>query len=349
MTLPRVQRIRRGGVIRYRYHRITGARLPDLPEDDPRFIAAWGIEEAKGAPRVASYPEGSIGHLVDAYLSSATHKAASPSYQAMLRRHLLAIAGEYGDADAATLRANHMAKDVAKLAGSVALHRQKAWRKLTKWMKRSGLIEVDPGRLLERPERAETEGHVPWSADDVKAFRDRHPSGTQARALFEVAYWTGARVGDVGGLTRTMIRDGILTYRQAKTGGEAHVPWTCPLPSYALHCADDRDQMHAALAALTGEAALLIVPTQDGARRTPKGASNTINDGARAAGLKRRTAHGLRKARLIALAEGGATTHGLAAWGGHESLSEVEHYTRAANRRGMVRGVKDIDESEKKA
>jgi len=42
--------------------------------------------------------------------------------------------------------------------------------------------------------------------------------------------------------------------------------------------------------------------------------------------------HGLRKSALTAIADAGASTHELAASGGHRTLSEVERYSRTANR-----------------
>ena len=46
--------------------------------------------------------------------------------------------------------------------------------------------------------------------------------------------------------------------------------------------------------------------------------------------------HGLRKAFCVYWAEKGASTSQIAAMAGHLSLSEVERYTRAADRRRMV-------------
>jgi integrase/recombinase XerD len=334
VKLPRVHRVARGGRV-YRYHRVTRAPLPDVPEDHPDFLRAWMAEEAKGAPRADGLPAGSIGRAVDDYLDSRDLAGVGAAYRGIVRRHLTAVAGgKLGRADLRDLAPRHIRHDLDALAPSVAQARLKAWRRLLAWCERRGLIEADPSAGVAKP-RLTGDGHAPWSPDDVARFRARWPLGTVPRAAMELLFWTAARVGDAGGLTRGMVRGGVLTYRQAKTGGEAHVPWDGPLPVFAESMAGDRDLMHAALAAL-GTAGLLILPTQDGQRRTAKGLGNTVNDAARAAGLAGRTAHGLRKARLVALAEARATTHQIAAWGGHSSLSEIEHYTRAADRRRAV-------------
>lgn len=44
---------------------------------------------------------------------------------------------------------------------------------------------------------------------------------------------------------------------------------------------------------------------------------------------------------IAALAEAGASAHQIAAWTGHESLSEVAHYTRSADKRRAVMGTNE--------
>lgn len=53
------------------------------------------------------------------------------------------------------------------------------------------------------------------------------------------------------------------------------------------------------------------------------------------------SSHGLRKARAVALVEGGATAHQCGAWTGHYTLAEVTRYTRAMDRRRAVMGTAD--------
>jgi len=48
------------------------------------------------------------------------------------------------------------------------------------------------------------------------------------------------------------------------------------------------------------------------------------------------SAHGLRKACATALAEAGATAHEIASVTGHQSLEEVERYTRAARKQKLA-------------
>ncbi|MDX1781769.1 MAG: tyrosine-type recombinase/integrase, partial [Thalassovita sp.] len=85
-----------------------------------------------------------------------------------------------------------------------------------------------------------------------------------------------------------------------------------------------------------GQNRLAYSLTVQGNIRSEKSSSNWFSDICRAAGITK-TAHGLRKTRMIRNAEAGATTHEVAAWSGHESLKEVEHYTRGVNRKNLLK------------
>lgn len=128
---------------------------------------------------------------------------------------------------------------------------------------------------------------------------------------------------------------------QGKTGFQAFTPWTNFLPKYAERMEPDRAMMHAALACLAGQPTFLA--TEARKQRSANGLGNLIREAAREAGLVNKSAHGLRKTRAVELADAGATTKQISAWTGHQTLKEVEHYTRAANRRRAVMGLPPID------
>lgn len=322
-----------------RYLRVKGQPLiplPDLPVTDPAFVAAWAaaMQKAKGA---APARAGTIGHLVAAFLRSPGFLTKSPAYRDTIRRHLQAIERRAGTARAADLRARHITADLADLAPAVALSRFKAWRLLCAYGAAVNLMREDPTATVTRPRMPASEGHEPWTAAEVQAFRDRWPIGTTARALAEVLHWTGCRISDAVRIGPGMVgRNGVLSYRQAKTGGMAHCPWTCALPNYAARQALDRDLMHQALQATRGQ--MTFLATKDGRPRSAKAIGGDIRAAARAAGVHK-SAHGLRKTRAIALAEGGATAHQIGAWLGHLSLSESELYARAYARIAAVIGT----------
>lgn len=90
----------------------------------------------------------------------------------------------------------------------------------------------------------------------------------------------------------------------------------------------------------TPDIAPAFLLTSFGKPFTAAGLGNLFGDAARAAGMAARL-HGLRKAFCVYWAEKGATTSQIAAMAGHMSLSEVERYTRAADRKRIVRLLVD--------
>lgn len=342
VTLEHIQTIRTKSGRVYRYLRIPSlarVKLPDLPLDHPEFLAAYAAARS-AAPRKAHFAAGTIGALCEAYLRSERFLANAPTYRKSLRRHIDAIREQAEDAKAAHLRPEDIADDLAALKPNVAGHRLRAWRQLCAFATDPSvrLLKADPSKGIAKPRAPKTDGHPPWALSEITKFRARWPIGTVARACFELIYWTGARISDAVTVGPGMVgRDGVLAFRQQKTGEEAFVPWRCPLPGYAEAMSEDRETMHAALACLAGQ--MTFLATQGGRTRSHKALGTLIAEAAREAKITNRSAHGLRKSRAMELAEAGATTHQIAAWTGHQSLSEVQHYTEAADRRRAVRGT----------
>ncbi len=321
-----------------RYVQVKGHKLiplPDLPMDSPDFIAAWAaaMKQTTGhAPRPGT---GSIVALCTSFLRSQDFRAKSINYQASLRRHVCAIETKAGTALARDLLPRHISADMAALAPAVARMRLKAWRVMVKHGLETGAITSDPTEGVKRPPPSKGQGHPAWSREDVAAFRARWPVGTVQRGIFEFLFWTGCRISDAVLIGPGMVnRDGVLAYRQQKTKGMAYVPWSCALPDYVDQT--DRDLMLQALAPLAGH--MTFLATKAGRPRSAKAIGNDISSSARKAGVMK-SAHGLRKARATVNAEGGATAHQIGAWTGHESLSEVAHYTRAVDRMRAVMGT----------
>lgn len=323
-----------------RYLRVKGhalVPLPDLPLDHPDFIAAWAEAMRAIKGRLARPAPGSIANLCGSFLRSPAHLSKSVGYQEVIRRHVMLIEKKAGEAQARHLLPRHVSSDIEALSPAVAQQRFKAWRALAAHGVAIGAISNDPTEGVKRPSLPASEGHPAWTHDDIAAFRARWQVGTVQRAIFEVLLWTGARISDAVQIGPGMVdRGGVLRYRQVKTNGEAFVPWTCPLPAYASKMAPERDTMHAALKACAGH--MTFLATRKGRPRSAKAIGGDISASARLAGVCK-SAHGLRKARAAILAEAGATAHQIGAWTGHESLAEIAHYTRSAERRSAVVGA----------
>lgn len=335
VRLKGLMTVRRGGKV-YHYLRHRGqplVALPSLPTHHPDFLAAYAAAARHGPSSRSKAVTGSMAALLEAASSSDTFLAFKPGYRALLRRHFDGIRQSFGALPAAGVRERHIKADISQSTDPVARH--KAWRFIGSWGKEATLLAEDPAEGVKGPKRKETAGHPPWTADEIDAYRARWPIGTVARAAMELLFFTGARISDgvqIG--PQHVDRDGVLTFIQQKTGEPAHVPWSCPLPKYGRTMEADRAMMRDSLAPLAGH--LTFLPAR-GKRRSEKALGTLIQKAAEKADVPK-SAHGLRKARAVALAEAGATTHQIAAWTGHKSLKEVEHYTLAASRKKAVMG-----------
>lgn len=334
VKLPRVHRVTKGDKV-YRWHRPTRTKLPDgIPETHPDFIAAWASAEAAGTK--PAMPPGTIAAAVVAMLGTRKVQEFSQVYRRTVRREADEIRVRYGDLQISGLRERHIRADLDRFPANRANSRLKVWRLICSHARSSGMIDQDPSAGL-RKVLIRTDGYLPWSAEDVATFRAHWLIGSTARACMELVFWTAARTVDAVTIGRQHIGpDGVLTFRQSKTGGRAYIPWTAPLPSWAAGWAAERDQMLAAIECLAG--GLTFLQTEHGRSRSIKGLGNVISNAARAAGIENRSAHGLRKSRLTMIAEAGGSAHAIMAWGGHKTLAEAQRYTSAAEMRRLVTG-----------
>ena len=223
---------------RYVYRRTPGGLvpLPDLPENDPRFLKAYA-DAAHARPARHRAAEGSIAALCAAYLASADYRALAPSTRAVRRRLLDRIAAERGAGRVADLRPEHLRKDVRRLTPGAAQMRLKAWRSLCRFALEEGWRSDDPSREVRAP-RGETKPHRQWTAEEIARFRAHWPVGTSERAAMEVIYWTAARCVDAVTLGWHLVdAEGWLTFTQRKTGQPVTLPVTAPLPSWAARAA----------------------------------------------------------------------------------------------------------------
>jgi len=330
--LKHIKVVTKGGK-RYVYRRVGGALvpLPDLPENDDRFLAAYA-KAGSVTPRRTRGAEGSIEAAAAAFLASGTFARMAASTRATVRRSVDRIASDRGAGLLVDLRADHLRKDLRALTPGAAINRLKAWRWILRHAVETGVMATDPSAGI-KPPRGTTTPHRQWTGAEIAAFRDHWAPGTQQRQAMEVLHWTGARCVDAVRFGWQLVTpDGWLRFVQAKTGGPATVP-VHRLPGWCT--ALQRD--HAAFLAELPADRLQWIVTAFGKPRSQKGLSQWFSAAATEAGLPADcTAHGLRKARAAALAEVGATGPQIGAWTGHASLSEIAHYTRGADQAAIL-------------
>lgn len=127
----------------------------------------------------------------------------------------------------------------------------------------------------------------------------------------------------------TKLADGTLQkrieYRQAKNEDRNPVDMDIPLHAELAKIIDATPSGH-----------LTFLVTEFGKPHTANGFGNRFKDWCRQANLPHCSAHGLRSATAARLAEVGATPHEIMAITGHQTLEEVERYTRTAGRRVLA-------------
>jgi integrase len=316
----------RHGVLRWRYRR------PGFPQSQSREqfgTEAWwawyaAAEAAQKIPVGASRTlPGSLSELAVAYYGSSDFKLLAPITRQTYRNIIDRFRDQAGALPVAKITSVHVRKWVDNRADRPAAANTflKVLRALTRFGLARQMVKVDP-TLGVPPVKNKTDGHHTWTEAEIKTYEKRWPLGTRERLAFDLLLYTAQRSGDVRQMGRQHILDGHMVVRQEKTGQPLEVPIHPRLSeSIAAH---DSGQ-------------LVFVATQHGKPYTARGFGNWFNDSAIEAGLpKGRTAHGLRKAAARRLAEAGATAHQIAAVTGHQTLKEVERYTRAAAQKALA-------------
>ena len=270
--------------------------------------------------------EGSFGRVCLDYYASPAFKNLDDSTKNWRRSHLDAISAEHGTKPIERMEPKNVEKlmqeKVAKPAA--ANKRLKALKALFRWAIRVRLVTHDPTVGVEKV-AYQTRGHPAWSMEDVAAYRAKHPVGTQARLAMELMLYTACRREDAVKLGPQHIKSGRVRFTQAKN--EARNPSVVDIP---------HDKELAKVIDATNSGPFTFLINKYNRPFTVAGFGNRFKAWCREAGLPHLSAHGLRKARATQLAEAGCSAHEIMAITGHRSLSEVQRYTQAVQRKKLA-------------
>lgn len=312
------------------YVRVPGKRkvriraLPGTPDFMEEYQAAVATAGATPLRQADEAKKGSFRYLCIRYYGSAAYKALDGSTRNWQRRALDEIAQKHGAKQVVTMQARHVrrlrdAKAETKAAANQLI---KALRALFSWANEAEETSVNPTIGVKKL-KYRSDGHHTWTDEEIQQYHDRHPLGSQARLALDLLRYTTGRREDGPRLGRQHIRDGRVRFRQAKN--EHRNPIDIDIP---LHPA-----LAESIAAAKVSTNMTFLLTEFGKPFTANGFGNKFKDWCRQADLPHCSAHGVRKATATAFADAGATPHEIMAWTGHQSLEEVERYTKAANRR----------------
>lgn len=294
-----------------------------LDPEDPRVLAAWAAEHSRWQerpPQTETPADGTFAWAVDLYLSgNKKWQNYSEDTRKSRMRILLNYCETQGERPISTISTEDLELALYTKGGHAAVNELKALKPVFAHAKKMRFIPFDPAKNVEI-DKPDTVGFPEATAEDIEKYQRHWPIGTTERLVLDLAMYTGAARQDLARLNRKNVVGDVLTYSRGKTGVEAHIPMTLELRQ---------------LISRTPEISPAFILNQDGRPYTKESLGNFFQEAAKAAGMTARL-HGMRKAFCIFWAERGVSTHQIAAMAGHITLSEVERYTRAADRKRMV-------------
>ena len=328
------------GAHRYRV-RVEGDKARRIPlsvtPEHPQFVEIYLAARAGVKLDPQSAPEdrairGSIGWLAAKHLS-AMEKAVeagqtSPLTLKKRRSVVKALTDRYADfaleipqSKLVELRDDMI--DTPAFADSVI----EGVRSMYRWATERRLCSVNPAVGISRIDRGKG-GAVPWTADDLRKFRDHHQPGTTAHLALTLFMFTACRISDavlLGRRHETTI-EGVraLSWQPAKRGSaEVTIPLLPPL--YRATRATK----------VQGDSYLLNYRGQPFS--TPDSLGQMFRRWCGEAGLVNRSSHGIRKAAGHLLAQEGCSQYQIMTVHGHTQAKTSEVYTKGVERWRLAR------------
>lgn len=308
-----------------RYFRKGSVRgpLPGEPGAVEFMQAYQGFLAGRPVEITHSGATGSFGRLITDYYGSRPFLNLKPSSRQIYRYVLEPLAKAHGHRAVAALTHKAAGKIIADIGAQkpgMANLTKSVLQKLMKYAIKTGWRDDNPIIGIEAFRRGT---HHTWTEGELKAFEARWPLGTRQRLAYALLLYTGQRVGDVAKMSRADIVGRELHVIQQKTGAELYLPIVLDLER--------------AMKAYPAKG-LTLIGREDGKPMTRPALSHLMRDAIKAAGLPAKcVSHGLRKAAMRRLAEGGKSTNQIASVSGHKTLREVERYTAAADQRRLAK------------
>ena len=203
-------------------------RLPD-EYDTPEFWSAYHkalTGEELQPSNNAKGRAGTLSWLIDAYRQSGVWQGLALETRRRRERIFLAMIEKSGDKSFSKITRGDIVRARDKRAATSpasANHFLKACAGLFAWALEAEHIKTNPCegvKLL----TLKSDGHRPWTDEEIERFRMRWPLGSRERLALEILIGTGLRRGDASRLGRQHLKDGVVTVRTEKTGSRRQLP-----------------------------------------------------------------------------------------------------------------------------
>ncbi len=304
---------------RIRLHKPFGTR---------EFIAEYNQALINGAPSTEDKKKqgrGTVSWLIKEYMKSGAWTKLAAETRKQLSYQFKKVEESTGEKPYAASTRGHMlaGQDRRSAKPSDANKFLKAMRKLFKYAVDMEYMRRNPTDgipFLKLPNREV--GFHTWTEEEVAQYEARWPLGTRERLAFDIFLYTGLRRGDAVKLGRQHIKNGIITIRASKNGEMIVIPVLPPLQASID-------------ATPIGDLTLLV--TNYGRPFAVAGFGNWFRDCCNEARVPG-SAHGLRKAGAVRVAEGGASEpHMNSVFGWRDGSKESATYIRRARRANMAK------------
>lgn len=295
----------------------------DTTSDTPAPLTF--VQEIEGFVRYLSKERNRSSHTVRAYRGDVEHLAAFATGRGLNR---------LDEIDLACLRAWLGSLDQAGLSRATLARRAATVRSFLAWATREGLLQADPSLRLKAPKRQNglpdvlsTSQLAPLLAATQAAAVGGDPAALRARAVLELLYGTGIRVGELVGLD---IDDLDTDRRTLQVLGKGNKERTVPYGVPAAHAVHDwlARGRHQWVRTDSG-AALFLGPR--GGRLDQRQARSIVEKLlATIQGTGATGPHALRHTAATHLLDGGADLRAVQELLGHRSLATTQLYTHVS-------------------
>ena len=319
MRVKHVNRIRAKGRVYY-YHRKTGERLPDDPEQAAR--RALQINSQFETPSARDVVPGTLGDLIARYRSSPDYTELAPKTRKDYARYLDDLGERFGPVWLEAVDRSFVFELRDQLAEKprTANYMVQVLRRLLSFAVDRGAIPQHPAQRIRLLRTGP--GHQPWSDAAIERFRST--ATPEIRWAFEIGLYTGQRQGDVLAMQWSHYHDGGIEVAQRKTGQRLWIP------------------VHPTLIATVNtipKRATLILTTPTGRSWQVDHFRHTFRRTLDRAGLEGLTYHGLRHTTGKLLAEAGCSDREIMAILGHRTAAMVGKYTRGAEQKRLAKAA----------
>jgi hypothetical protein len=323
----------RHGKVR-RYFRRPGQKAVPLPGEpgSVEFLTAYLEEMRKIAPaeigKATRSKAGTVSAAIAGYYQSNQYwlEPLSEGTQRSRKGILERFRGQDGDKPLAGVRRADIIERLDKLLPSTRRNALVAFRGLMQYAVAVELIADDPTAGIKGykpPPKAldddSEDGHLTWPEAWIAQYEAHHPIGSKERLTMALALFTAQRRSDVIRMGPGMVKGGVMSLRQKKTGTLVHIPVAPELAQIVA-------------ASVCGIKEYIISNRGKGYSR-PNGLGEAFRGWCDEAGLPAEaTMHGLRKAWCRRAAAGRATEDQMMQVTGHQTSKQLREYLHMVNR-----------------